>query len=200
MTSSELVACPQCDYLHLRPTLNEREKAYCTRCGARLGAYANTDFTTAFALMLTGFIAWFLAVTFPIASVIVKDHHISATLVSIVHTLNLQQYTALAFLIVITLALSPLLELVTIGFILWQLHLKLLGNVNHSHLALASKLRKHIKPWVLIDVFMLGVLVALVKLKAIVIVELGAGLWAFITLIIILYYLSYSLNITHDEQ
>jgi hypothetical protein len=43
-------------------------------------------------------------------------------------------------------------------------------------------------------------LVALVKLKSIVIVEIGAGLWAFIALIIILYYLSYTLNITHDEQ
>jgi paraquat-inducible protein A len=200
MADSELIACSQCDYLHLRPTLNRQEKAYCTRCGATLGAFANTDFNTAFALTLTGLIVWFLAVTFPIASVIVQDHHLSATLISIVQTLNLQQYTALAFLIVFTLALSPLLELVTIGFVLWQLNLKLQGNINHNHLALVAKLRRHIKPWVLIDVFMLGVLVAVVKLKAIVIVEIGAGLWAFIALIIILYYLSYTLNITHDEQ
>lgn len=200
MADSELVACPQCDYLHVRPILNKQDKAYCTRCGAMLGAYANTDVTTAFALTLTGFIAWLLAVSFPIASVIVQERHISATLISIVYTLNVQQYTALAFLIVLTLAVSPLLELMTIGFILWQLNLKYQGDVNHHQLALVTRLRKHIKPWVLIDVFMLGVLVALVKLKAIVIVELGVGLWAFITLIIMLYYLSYTLNVSHDEQ
>lgn len=199
MANTELIACHQCDYLHENSTLNLQEKAYCTRCGAKLDAHANLDLATAIAITATGLIIWLLAVTLPVATITIQGHEVSATLLTIVQTLNLQQYTALAFLVIFTLGLSPLLELTAIGFILRQLHLKNNNAINHNSLALAKKIRTAIKPWVLVDVFMLGVLVALVKLKAIVIIELGAGLWAFIGLMLILYYLSFNLAIDHDE-
>lgn len=200
MSEAKLVACHECDYLHENIALNLHEKAYCVRCGAKLGTYSNLNLATALALTITGFIVWLLAALLPIASVIIQGHQISATLYEIVQTLNLQQYTALAFLIIFTLGIAPLLELIAISFIVWQLYLKDNEAINHNNLALANKMRANIKPWVLVDVFMLGVLVALVKLKSIVIIELNAGLWAFIALMLILYYLSYALTIDHDTE
>lgn len=198
MPNLKLIACHDCDYLHQNISLNPREKAYCVRCGAKLGVNSDFDLTSTTAITVTGFIVWLLAVTLPIATVIIQGHQISATLSSIVQTLNLQQYTALAFLIIFTLGIAPLLELGAISFVLWQLYLKNNNAINHSNLALAEKIRGFIKPWVLVDVFMLGVLVALVKLKSIVIIELNAGLWAFISLMLLLYYLSFTLTVSHD--
>ena len=199
MSNAALIACHECDYLHVKPSLQPNEKAYCTRCGALIAAHQHQHLATEYALAVTGVIVLILAIVFPIATVIIKGQEVTATLFTIIETLNLQQYTLLAFLVLFTLAIAPALELGAIGFILWQLHLKHHGKVNHTSLAFATKLRANIKPWVLVDVFMLGVLVALVKLKAIVIIELGFGLWAFIALVIILYYLSYVLNTSHEE-
>jgi paraquat-inducible protein A len=198
MSYAELIACRECDYLHESIALQPFEKAYCVRCGAMLGVHRDVDLIPKTAITVTGFIVWLLAVTLPIASVIIQGHQINATLSTIVQTLNLQQYTALAFLIIFTLGISPLLELGAISFILWQLHLKNNNAIDHTNLALAEKIRGLIKPWVLVDVFMLGVLVALVKLKSIVIIELNAGLWAFISLMLLLYYLSFTLTVSHD--
>lgn len=203
MSNAALIACHDCDYLHVKPLLKPNEKAYCSRCGAHLMAHQRQKLTVEYALTITGFMVLILAIMFPIATVIIKGQTLTATLFTIIQTLNLQQYPILAFLVLFTLGLAPALELGAIGFILWQLHLKNHikndRHVNHANLALATKLRANIKPWVLVDVFMLGVLVALVKLKAIVIIELGVGLWAFTALMIILYYLSDTLNISHDE-
>jgi paraquat-inducible protein A len=199
MPESKLIACHDCDYLHEISPLNPREQAYCVRCGAKLGKYADISPATASALTATGLILWLLAMTLPIASVMMQGHEIPATLYAIVQTLNTQQYTTLAFLVIFTLGIAPMLELCAISYMLWQSNLKTTTSFNHHDLALAKKLRKLIKPWVLVDVFMLGVLVALVKLKSIVVINLHAGLWAFIGLMLILYYLSLTLTIHHDN-
>lgn len=200
MSNAALIACHQCDYLHVKSSLRPNEKAYCTRCGALLAAHQSDTLTVNYALAITGIMVLILAIALPIATVIIKGQEVTATLFTIIQTLNLQQYTVLAFLVLFTLAIAPALELGAISFILWQLHLKYNNQVNHTSLALATSLRANIKPWVLVDVFMLGVLVALVKLKSIVIIELHGGLWAYIALMIILYYLSYMLNTSHDEK
>lgn len=200
MPNATLIACHDCDYLHAKPSLHACEKAYCTRCGALLATHQREKFTTEYALAITGVIVLMVAISLPIATVMIKGQAVTATLFTIIQTLNLQQYSFLAFLVLFTLGLAPALELGAIGFILWQLHLKNQNLVNHPHLAFATKLRAKIKPWVLVDVFMLGVLVAVVKLKSIVIIELGIGLGAFIALMIILYYLTYTLNTYHDEN
>jgi len=190
MHNYKLIACRQCDYLHTKVQLKNRESAYCARCNALL--YSNMRSGTQIETALTISAAMLLIIgnSFPIATIIVQGQQIDATLLSIVQTLNTQQYSLLALLVFSTLVIAPAIELFAIGYSLLQKH----GDAREQHLIQAYRVRQEVKTWVLIDVFMLGVVVALVKLSPIVLIKIGVALWAFGGLMVLLYLLTYFFN------
>lgn len=200
MQPASLIACTQCDLLQYEVKLVEGETACCTRCNALL--YKNTvpHYNQEIAFTISAIIMLVIANIFPIATIIVQGQVIDATLFDIIQTLAMQHQNALALLVFITLLLAPTVELVTMAYLLIRLKMgsvkyhvstkhhistKYLIKTRH-HITQANRLRLSAKNWVLIDVFMLGVLVALVKLTPIVIVKVGIAVWALGGLIILL--------------
>lgn len=182
MYPNMLIACNQCDLLQHDVKLGMGEKACCTRCNAVL--YKNTmpHYNQEIAFTITAIIMFVIANFFPIATVIVQGQVVNATLFGIIQTLVIQQQSLLASLIFITLILAPMLEILAMAYLLVQLKWRW----PKHHIAHAYRLRLRVKTWVLLDVFMLGVLVALVKLGPIVIVKVDLAVWAIAGLIMLL--------------
>ncbi len=179
MQTQILSACSQCDLIQYDVKLIAGEKALCIRCSAVL--YENTapHYNQEIAFTISAIVMLIIANQFPIATIVVQGQVFKANLFDIIQTLFMQQQNLLAILIFITLLLAPILEVLTMVYLLMQLKW---GWPKH-HIVHAYRLHSIAKKWVLVDVFMLGVLVALVKLTPIVIVKVDIAVWAFAGLI-----------------
>ena len=182
MQTQSIIACYQCDLVQYEVILMEGEKALCSRCNALLYKKTPLHHNQEIAFTICAIVMLFIANLFPIATIVVQGTEIDATLFSIIQTLVMQQQMLIALLLFVTLFIAPILEVLAMAYLLTQLEK---GWPKHN-IAHAYKLHLTAKTWILIDVFMLGILVALVKLMPIMIVKVGIAVWALAGLIILL--------------
>ena len=182
MQTQLITACHQCDLMQYEVNLTAGEKAHCVRCSALL--YKNTvqHYKQEIAFTISAMVLLVIANLFPIATIVVQGQAIDAKLFDIIQTLVMQQQNVMALLVFITLLLAPIIEVLAMAYLLIQLKC---GLPQH-HIAYTYRLYLKAQTWVLVDVFMLGVLVALVKLTPIVIVKVDIAVWALAGLIILL--------------
>ena len=176
MPLSALVACPNCDLLHRQAPLPPGGEACCTRCGARLYRYAHPEANQrALALALAASILFILANAFPILGLEAQGVHRSATLLQAVNALWSDGARAVAALVFMTTVMVPLAELVGIIWVLTAMRrgARGWGAVPMLHFI------ESVKPWGMVEVFVLGVLVSLVKLAHVATIEAGAALFCF---------------------
>jgi len=183
MTAPALVACRECDLLHRQTRLPRGCEARCTRCGARLYRWARPDANErALALALAACILFILANVFPILGLEAQGVRSSATLIGAVSSLWDEGARAVAALVFFTAVLVPAAELVGITWVLVALRsgARGWGAVPMLHFI------ESVKPWGMVEVFVLGVLVSLVKLAHVATVEPGAALFAFGALMLLI--------------
>jgi len=179
MTPSTLVACLECDLLHRRVSLPPGGEARCVRCRAALYRIARPDANErALALALAAGIVMIVANIFPIVGLEVQGVHNGATLLGAVQSLWDDGARAVAVLVFVTTIFVPVAELAGLIWVLAALRFGIrgCGAVPVLHFI------ESVKPWGMVEVFMLGVLVSLVKLAHIATVEPGAALFAFAAL------------------
>jgi paraquat-inducible protein A len=134
------------------------------------------------AFSLAAVVLMVIANTLPIAGLDVSGQHTETTLWGAVHALYDQDRVAVSVLVFVTTLLAPTMELCTMLYMLLPLRL---GYVPR-HLSLAFRLAPLAHEWGLVDVFMLGVVVSLIKLGNLAIVVPGIALWSFGALILLL--------------
>jgi paraquat-inducible protein A len=78
-------------------------------------------------------------------------------------------------LVLLTTLIAPLVQLAAVVYVLLPLRLRRVA----PGFGRVLRTMHAVRPWVMVEVYMLGVLVALVKLTALALVEPGVGLWAF---------------------
>lgn len=176
----ELVACHECDFLHIREPVPEKGKALCVRCGAFLYGNIPNSLDRALALNTTAFLLFILANIFPFLSLKASGRVEENTFISGALALYRMGMPDLGVLVLLTSFLFPL---VAIGGMLYIL-LPLKFGRRPSHLAPVYRLVRSITPWSLIGVFMLGVLISIVKLRDLATVIPGVSLYCFTALLI----------------
>lgn len=176
MSTSTFVACLECDLLHRQTALPPGGAAHCTRCSALLYRSARADANErALALALAGSILFVLANFFPIMGLEVQGVHSSTTLFGAVESLWNDEARAVAALVFVTTIFVPAAELIGLT---WVLVVLKRGAPMHGAVPLLHFLES-VKPWAMVEVFVLGVLVSLVKLAHIATVEPGVALFSF---------------------
>ena len=85
-------------------------------------------------------------------------------------------------LVLVTSILAPFLRLSVMFYVFGQLHF---GRVPWK-LAAAFRFLQRLQPWSMMEVFMLGILVSLVKLAKMAEIIPGLALWSFMLLILVL--------------
>ncbi|RYZ11985.1 MAG: paraquat-inducible protein A, partial [Comamonadaceae bacterium] len=104
------------------------------------------------------------------------------TLAGAVMTLSGEGMSPVALLVLATTLLFPLMQL----GILFYLLVPLLQRRRPAGFAFLVRALQSLRPWGMIEVFLLGVLVAVVKLSGMATVVAGPALWAFIGLTVLL--------------
>lgn len=190
MTFQDYIACHDCDLLHRRRELPPGAIAVCRRCGAVLMRNRSHDIDRPLALALSGLIFFVIANFFPFLTMSLEGQIQETTLISGVIELYRQHLPLVALLVLGTGIVFPLLELS--GWIYILLPLKF--NRVPWQMAAVFRLVNSLRPWAMMEVFLLGILVAMVKLLKLAEIIPGTGLFGFVVLIFILAATAASLN------
>lgn len=185
-----LIACPQCDLLLHEIELPSKGSACCCCCGATLYHNRPDSINRSLALCITAIIFYLIANSFPIIGINLQGNGNAVTLFQAVCDLWNQKMQLVATLTFVTAILAPALELSLMLYLLLPLYF---GKIP-ANAALAMRLRVTVQPWCMVEVFMLGILVSLVKLVQDFRVIPGVALWSFGALTLFLASLATAFN------
>ena len=175
MRHSTLIACPDCDLLQRETPLRARAKACCRRCGVVLYTEAGDNIERTLALVLGALVLFVIANSLSIASLDAQGQHRETTLIGAIADLYDQERPGVAALVFGTTILAPAVELCALAYMLFPLWL---GRIPRW-LPRAFRMAEAARGWGLVDVFVLGVLVSLVKLGDLATVLPGVAIWSF---------------------
>jgi paraquat-inducible protein A len=175
---SSIIVCPSCDLAHRVSMAPASEGTRCARCRAPLQRPENGNIDTAIAIAICALVLFFLSNAYPLVEIQVNGTTRATTLVGAVLGLYIQGHGGLAALVFITTVAGPFLQ---IGSLLYLL-LPLRGAREAPFQNTVFRLLAQVRAWTFIEVFMLGVLVALVRLSAYARVIPGVALWSCVLL------------------
>lgn len=178
----KLIACHECDFLHRASPVPLGGKALCTRCGAFLYQNIPNTIEKALALNLAALILFVMANGFPFLSLEISGRFVENYFISGALMLYELGMGEVGLLVMLTSVVFPFLTIIGMLYILVPVHL------GHRpwHMALVYRMVRAVKPWSLISVFMLGVLISFVKLLDLADIIPGISLFAFIGLMVVL--------------
>ncbi len=177
---STIIACQDCDLLHRPRQLRDGQRAMCSRCGAVLYRRKRNslDYTVVFSL--SALIFFLMANVFPFMTFKYEGRVQESVLFSGVKELFVQDLWAVAILVLIVSVVFPLLKITGMLYVLLPL------KVNRRPWKASNIFRmvEALHPWAMVDVYMLGVIVAMVKLSDFATIVPGAALYSFAALLI----------------
>ena len=178
----ELMACNECDLLHRIIPVPVRGKALCTRCGALLYRDIPNSIEKVLALYLTALMFLIMTHVFPFMSMelngrIEENHFLSGTMA--LYRMGMGEVGGLVF---VTSVLFPFLTIMGMLYILVPIKL----GYRSWKTGWAFRMVRALMPWSLTAVFMLGVLIAFVKLLDLATIIPGVSLYSFIGLMVAL--------------
>ncbi len=182
MVPEEFVACHDCDLIHRIPVGQEGRSGRCTRCGAVLFNHKRNTVERTLALTAAGAVLFAVANLFPFLSFDMQGRVTETTLLSGVVELWSQGMGVLAVLVLLTAVIAPGVQLSLLGYVLVPLHA---GRVPWR-LELALRALRRIETWSMMEVFLIGILVALVKLGRMAEIVPGPAIYSFAILILVL--------------
>jgi paraquat-inducible protein A len=177
-----LIACHECDLLHQRQPLPRGGTARCIRCGAKLYSRKRNSLDRVLALTIAGLVLFCVANVYPLLTFRLEAQAQETTLISGVMALYDQGMWIVAAVVFFTSILAPLLQLTGMLYVILPLKLKR----RPWRLPFIFRVVRGFRPWGMMEVFMLGILVSFVKLAKMATLIPGTALYAFLVLIFVL--------------
>ncbi len=177
-----LRACQECDWVMALPPLRPGEIAVCPRCNHTITKRHFRPVQRSMALALSALLSLVLSVSFPFVSFAVfgigKQIELSQTATQL---LSFDQ-PLIAILVALTIVILPAIYLLSV---IW-LQAGLMRSEPLRFSRVIARSLKHLHPWMMADVFIIGALVSLFKISGNADVTLGIGFWAFCSFAILL--------------
>jgi paraquat-inducible protein A len=173
--TSSVIVCHACDLAHRRGPIEGKARVRCVRCGAELYRTNSASVDTAIALAVTAAALLLLSNAFPLVALQLNGSTRSATLLGAAYGLYSQGYGVIAALVLLTTVLVPLFQVTSLLYVLVPLRSRRHARGQNALFRALTRLR----PWAMPEVFMLGALVALVKLAAMAEVIPGIALFSY---------------------
>lgn len=179
---SSTVACPDCDMLQRIPRIPPGEKACCTRCGATLARKPIGPPELPLVLAITAAIVFVIANTMPLMDLSVLGRSSATTVAGGALEMYREGEYLTGMLVLFCAVIAPG------GYIAFMLTLLLGARSDPVPVWVAAMLRwvHHFEMWSMLEVMMLGILVALIKIAELATVEAGIGMYAVFALILLM--------------
>ena len=176
------IGCACCGLVSRRPAADAPSPA-CPRCGARLRARKADSMQRTWALLAAAALLYVPANLLPVMTVVSFGRGAPNTIISGVEELVRSGLWPLALLVFFASITVPVLKLLGLGFMLIQTHRR-----SGHHLRQRTRLYRVVEAigrWSMIDVFMVSILTAIVRMGLLASVDPGPGVIAFCGVVIL---------------
>ncbi|MCY1389217.1 Inner membrane protein YebS [compost metagenome] len=181
-TTDRLIICEHCDGVYEKVHLAKHQRAFCSRCGAVIQRYSGMTVQQRLALTLTAAVLWIFANFYPVMSISLKGLKNSATLWDSVLALSDGPITFMAMVAAIAIIIAPAFQL---ALLTWVLMFAVTARRSPAF-ATCMRWLETLRPWSMLEVCLLGAMVAVFKLAGMLDVLPGIGLLALAALSILL--------------
>lgn len=175
----QLIACHECDLLMRREPVPLGERAVCPRCGFELEIHRRHMVRRALALVLTALLLYVPANFLPIMNITILGQTGTDTVWSGVQGLYDSNMEGVGVLVFLCSMVIPLLKLLCQLLVLLSLRLGVARRLGMD----LFRWYQHLREWGMLEVYLMGILVAIVKLVDMAELHVGLGLACFIGLL-----------------
>ena len=179
---ASLISCHSCHLLCKAPPLADGA-TLCPRCGARLHARKPNSIARTWALILAAFIFYIPANVLPVTRVISFGKAQSDTIMSGVIYVVQSGSWPIALVIFVASIFVPLIKLIILTFLLISVQIK--SRWRPKDRTRLYRITEAVGRWSMVDIYVITILVALVKLGALATIEAGPGAVFFAGVVII---------------
>ena len=177
-----LQICRECDTVYAPVRLRRGEVARCRRCRGVLARHPSLDVDASLAIALACAILFLIANFTPMLGVEVAGTRTQANIWHAVLSMTEGWICFAALALLVTTLVAPLVQVLLVIWLMMfaRRHRRAPG------FAVTLTLLHHLRPWSMSEVFLLGVLVAIVKLSHFLPIQIGSGVWALALLTVLL--------------
>ena len=179
----DIVSCHTCGLVQQVPRLDAPGAAECPRCGAAVSEYKAGSVIPTAACSLAALILYVPANIYPILSMERYGAYSETTVWGGVAELANRGYWFVALIVFIASMVVPLVKLASLFYLVVSVQLGSAGWRRQR--ARLYRFIDLVGPWAMLDVFLLAVLVALVRLGQLATVLPGRGLFAFTCVVVL---------------
>jgi paraquat-inducible protein A len=169
-----VILCHACDLAHRRTAAPACGGTRCARCHALLQRPQGVAIDTAIALAVCAMVLLWLGNAYPLVAMHVNGSSRETTLIGAALGLYVQDYKTLAALVILTTVIAPLVQIMTLLYVLIPVRRNRAAYGQNALIRLVTRVRG----WSFMEVFMLGAVVALVRLSKFAHVVPGVSLWS----------------------
>jgi paraquat-inducible protein A len=175
MAQDKLIACHDCDALYRKPRLLGRQTARCSRCGATLFSSAATQLDRICAMTVAALVTFIIAQSFPIIELDANGIITQSSLFGALIVLWQEDMQVIAVMVFCATILFPLTEMVALLYVLLPIRRGFIP----PGFDVVLRAVQFVRPWGMLEVFMLGVLITIVKMVSLARVIPETALFAF---------------------
>ncbi|HEY2589943.1 MAG TPA: paraquat-inducible protein A [Steroidobacteraceae bacterium] len=184
----EILACPDCGLRQrLPPQLPDGWRAQCGRCGRPLARPASRGLDLAFAAVAAALLIWVPACLAPIMSVSNEGVVRESGLGGGVAALWSGGFPSLALIVAVFSIAAPSVYLLLVTAVLIGVHsgstrarLRAADPAARPVLGVLFRWALHLRPWTMIEVYLLGACVAYSRIEKVAFVSVGTGGWCLV--------------------
>lgn len=186
----QLIGCHECDLLMRKPSIEDGERAECPRCGYELFSHRHQVVHRSLALVIAALLLYVPANFLPIMQLNLLGQTTVDTLWSGVLGLYGSGMQGIALVVFLCSMAVPLLKLLCQLAVLLSIRL----DVGRGYGLLLYRIYHHLRDWGMLEVYLMGILVAIVKLVDLADLSLGLGLFCFIALLLVQVWLEVTMS------
>lgn len=176
---AHLIACPYCDSVYSYQPIKQGEQLICRVCQNTIDSGV-ADFRRAFIYALTAFILFIIANVSPFIRLSLQGEIITISVFNSITSLIYHDLPILALIVFSVIIIMPLWYLLAVLWVIISFRYQVLSEISRRFLYWLSVM----SPWSMLEVYLVGVIVTLVKLMTMAQVYFQAGFWAFLALML----------------
>lgn len=176
-----LIVCPECDLLMKSIDVEIQQEIICPRCHYKLKTFRHAMVKRSLALVFTALILFIPSNFFPMLEINLLGQKQQSTVMGSVLGLYDTGMASIAFVVLFSSFAIPLCKL------LCQLYVLLAISFNKAKFSaiLFYKAYQQLKEWGMLEIYLLGILVSVVKLHGMAELHIGMGLFCFVGLLLV---------------
>jgi paraquat-inducible protein A len=177
----QLIICKKCHTVHKKVAIGEKKKAFCSNCNVLLYRQDEHIVDKTLALVIAATLSLFIAFNFTIITINIQGLEQSLTLASLFIVMAEHREFVVGLLFLFIIFFFPIMILSSTFILLLFMKLEKGAYLTKRLLILLA----HLKPWSMVDIFFISLLISMVKLFDIANIELGIAFVAFVFTLIL---------------